>query len=168
MKKYALPFIFVFLAMALFISNSFAVIFANEGMYLFEKRHRVMDSSVIYTLAGVSEKYRRFKVCKNGLCVHRQTPKENKILFFKTKNPNILTEQEWWALGSDKRPNAETYNKYLEGQAQGAIYSKVITIPDVKGRKIHSPPQEGMTGGVVGSSRSFVVDLITGEIIQRK
>lgn len=166
MKKFTLLFIVTFLVITLFISNSFAVIFANDVIYLFENRQRVMDNSVIYTLAGVSEKYRRFKVCEDGICIHRQTPGSNEIILFKAKNQNILTEQEWWNFGSDKRPNVETYNKYLEGQAQEAPYSRVIIIPDVTDRKTHSPPQKGMTGGIMGSSRYFMVDVMTGEILQ--
>ncbi len=162
MKKFFLMFVVFLFAIAVFPSNSHAVIFASDMIYLFEGGKRIKDNSVISKPANEGSK--RFKVCENGAYYHRQMTESNEIIFFKTKNPNILTQQEWWRIKPDDRPDAENYNKYLEQQAQEAIYSKKIILPDATDKNTYGAPKNGMTGGVIGSGRGFKIDIVSGKI----
>ncbi len=161
MKKFILIFAIFSLTILAFVPNSFAVIFANDIIYLFEDGKRVKDNSVICKPAF--EKDKRFKVCENGYYYRRQKVEPNAIIFFKTDDPDVLTQSEWWALNLNDRP-AKTYRKYLEEKAQEAMYSKKIILPDVTDKNTYGSPKNGMTGGVIGSGRSFKIDIISGKI----
>jgi len=163
MKKLILILVIFSLIVVAFISNSFAVIFAADAIYLFEDGKRVKDNSIICKPAN--EKSKRFKVCEDGFYYLRQKVESNEIIFFKTDDPDILTQAEWWDIKHDDRP-AETYAKYLEQKAEAAIYSKQIVIPDATDRGTYNSPPDGMTGGTIGSGRDFLVDIVAGKIIQ--
>ncbi len=165
MKKFILIFAILSLTILTFVSNGFAVIFASDIIYLFEDGKRVKDNSVICGPAFEGNK--RFKVCENGYYYRRQKVEPNAIIFFKTDDPDVLTQSEWWALNLNDRP-AKTYRKYLEQKAQEAIYSKEIVIPDATDKSTYNAPPEGMTGGTIGAGRIFQADMISGKIIQLK
>ena len=163
MKKFILIFVVFSLTILAFVPKSLAVIFATDAIYFFENGEKVKDNSVICKPAD--ERPKRFKVCENGNYYRRQKVEPNEIIFFKTEDPDILTRLEWWELGFDKRP-AENYEKYLEQKVKDAVYSKRIIISEATDKNTYNSPPAGMTGGTIGSSRVFLVDIISGKIIQ--
>ena len=149
------------LLLLFFAKLSFAVMFADDKLFLYEGEREIKDNSVIIYYE-LNDKY---EVCFEGIIWTRQGPGSLSFTFYKTKDPHLITEiKKWWHTekGQDDL-SGKKYQNYLREKADKAEYKITVTLPEPSREMSYTPP-EGMTGGIIGGTRYLKVDLLSGKI----
>ncbi len=134
----------------------FGVNFASDKIILHEAGTSVKDSTTLYS----TEADNRLAICTNGKLWIKQIPSPGKITFFRLVSP--VTEKSQW-FEQNKGKGGDDYQAYLKMAADAISNMVIIDLPEATDSTV-SGAKEGMTGGVIGVSRTFVVDLEKGTV----
>ncbi|MEA3457563.1 MAG: hypothetical protein U9R21_02675 [Candidatus Thermoplasmatota archaeon] len=144
-----------------FATLAFAVMFADDKLFLYEGGGEIKDNSVIIYYE-VNDEY---EVCFEGIIWTRQGPGSLSFTFYKTNDPHLITEiKEWWHTEKGKDDlSGEKYQNYLREKADKAEYKITVILPEPSREMSYTPPK-GRTGGIIGDTRYLKVDLLSGKI----
>ncbi len=151
------------LLLLFFAKLSFAVMFADDKLFLYEGEKKIRDNSVIIYCA-VNDKY---DVCFEGNVWTSQGPGPLSFTFYRTDDPHLIAEiKEWWHTEKGRDDlSGEKYKNYLREKADKAKYKITLTLPEPSKEMSYIPP-EGTAGGIIGSTRYLKIDLLSGKIDQ--
>lgn len=131
-----------------------SVNFASDCIYLVNEGQDIPDSRV----AVIDARSGSIDVCIEGKYWTKQAPMPLDFTFYLTETP-LLDENSFYAdsgLGS-----FDAYQSYLKKKIEGIAGIKV-SLPRPSDTSVSDSPPAGMTGGTIGSTRYFTLDLKTG------
>lgn len=158
---------------SLLVAPAWAVIFANDGLYLFVEGKRVLDNSVLVSSASCAGEC--LVLCEKGAFWLRQGPtwEAGPYTFIQVAGEEVMTFANWLKT-PEGRANKDVdgdYQQYLHGRSKDYLRRVAIMVPTVEESpaldKTQNPPlSRGVVGGKLGHDRFFRVDLDCSTITQ--